>query len=520
MSSFYGLEIGRRGLFVNQKALDVTLHNIANANTEGYTRQSLVLSALTPPNSSGSLSQASTIQVGGGVAIQELRQIRDTFLDAQFRRENRYLQEWTVKSDATQYVEDIFSEPSDTGLNASLGEFYNTLQELAKYPESIEIRTLVRQEAIKLTETIQHQSSQLIQLQQQQDTSIEITVGEINDLAVNIRDLNLQIFKFEEGGENANELRDQRNLMVDELSGLVSFNYSEIDNGRFRIDINGFPLVDHSEVNLLEAVRSTPNPVDSNNLYTVVWKETQLEVPISGGAMKGYMDMRDGVTPDNVGIPYFIEQLDNFAKAVVQEFNKVHQKGYSIPYGGSDSETGNAFFSFKEFQEPAGWDTVSSKRRNKYILDNVNAKNISLDNRILESVYNIATSSEKIDSSDTLGWGNNLNALSLVALRSKKDIEIKDGAITIRIGNLEDFTKKVIADLAVEASHAKKMNSSQSVLAVSISKRRLSVSAVSLDEEMSNMIIFQHAYSAAARMVTAIDQMLETLIQRTGVVGR
>ncbi|MBE3101628.1 MAG: flagellar hook-associated protein FlgK [Firmicutes bacterium] len=517
MSSFYGLEIGRRGLFVNQKALEVTLHNIANANTEGYTRQSLVLSALTPPNSSGSLSQASTIQVGGGVAIQELRQIRDTFLDAQFRRENRYLQEWTVKSDVTQYVEDIFSEPSDTGLNASLGEFYNTLQELAKYPESIEIRTLVRQEAIKLTETIQHQRSQLIQLQQQQDTSIEITVGEINDLAVNIRDLNLQIFKFEEGGENANELRDQRNLMVDELSGLVSFNYSEIDNGRFRIDINGFPLVDHSEVNLLEAVRSTPNPVDSNNLYTVVWKETQLEVPISGGAMKGYMDMRDGVTPANVGIPYFIEQLDNFAKAVVQEFNNVHQKGYSIPYGGSDSETGNAFFSFKEFQEPADWNIMNSDERNQYILDNVNAKNISLDNRILESVYNIATSSEEID---TLGWGNNLNALDLVALRSKKDIVITVGGTAIGIGNLEDFTKKVIADLAVEASHAKKMNSSQSVLAVSISKRRLSVSAVSLDEEISNMIMFQHAYSAAARMVTAIDQMLETLIQRTGVVGR
>jgi flagellar hook-associated protein 1 FlgK len=148
MSTFYGLEIASRGLFVSQKALDVTGHNIANANTEGYTRQSLILKAINAPGSAGLLTLKSGNQVGGGVEVQELRQIRDSFLDVQYRRENRSLQEWSVKTDVMQYVEAIFSEPSETGLNASMSEFYNALQELAKYPESIEIRTLVRQEGI------------------------------------------------------------------------------------------------------------------------------------------------------------------------------------------------------------------------------------------------------------------------------------------------------------------------------------------------------------------------------------
>jgi flagellar hook-associated protein 1 FlgK len=359
-----------------------------------------------------------------------------------------------------------------------------------------------------------------MQLQKQQDTSIEITVGEINDIAVNIRDLNLQIHKFEQNGETANDLRDQRNLLVDKLSDLTNFNYTEMEGGRFRIDINGFPLVDHSEVNMLQAVRSTTNPVGSEDLYTVVWKETQQQVQITDGKIEGYMNMRDGITPDQAGIPYFVQQLDYFAKAVVQELNNQHQQGYSIPYGANPSETGHGFFSYEGFQEPAGWSGWTTAQQNQYIVDNVTAENISLDSRILDSVYNIATSSEPINTTDTLGWGNNLNAIEMAAIRSKKDIEITVGGNTIRLGNLEDFTKKMISDLAVEASHASKMTKSQNVLTLSIANRRNSISGVSLDEEMSNMVKYQHAYSAAARMVTAVDQLLETLIRSTGVVGR
>jgi len=521
MSTFYGLEISGRGLFASQKALDITGHNIANANTEGYARQSPVFRAVTSTGNTGLLSYSTGIRAGGGVEIQELRQIRDTFLDIQYRQENRSLQEWTVRTDVLSYVESIYNEPSEIGLNQNMTEFFNALQELSKYPESVEVRTLVRQQGIKLTEVVKHLRSQLIQLQGQQDDSIQITVGQISNLAENIRDLNAQIQKFELGGERANDLRDQRNLLLDELSGLINFSYSEDANGRFRIDINGYPLVNHTEVNLLQTESVLSNPVGSEHLSRIIWKDTQQEVVIKGGKLKAYLDMRDGITPDNAGIPFFIQQLDNFTKALVQEINYQHQQGYSIPNEGQASESGHVFFSFKGFEQPADWDSWTLEQQNQYIVDHVTAENITLDSRILSSVYNIAASSEEIpDTPDNNGWGNNLNALAMAGINSKKDIEITLDGSRVRIGSLEGFTKKLISDIAVEVSYASGIMEGQNVLAVSIDNRRSAVSGVSLDEEMANMIKYQHSYSASARMITAVDQMLEILITQTGLVGR
>ncbi len=501
MSTFFGLEISRSSLFINQKAMTVTGHNIANANTAGYTRQSLVLSSLVPTSSS-ILTQSGEGRVGGGVQIQQLRQIRDSFLDIQFRRENRSLEEWAAKADVLRTVEDIFNEPSETGINSSLIDFFNGIQELGKAPESIEIRTLLRQSAIKLTETFHHHRAQLSQLQQQQDVALDIAVQEINGLAMNIRELNLQIFSFEQGGQSANDLRDQRNLMLDRLSGLIQIDYYENDSGRFRIDVNGFPMVEHGETNLMETIRSTPNPIDTDELYTLRWKDTQEAVRVEGGQLKGLLDMRDGSTPDRAGIPYFIQQLDNLAKSIAHEFNEIHRQGYTIPYGDPEQlQTGVNFFSSRDGLA-------------------LSAKNISVDAQILKSVNNIAASTVAIvEGSDVRG--NNLNILRMAAIRNEKNIVLDlGGGEVVDIGNFEDYSKKLIAGLAVESSHSVRMTDSQGVLTFSIDHRRQSVSGVSVDEEMTDLIRYQHAYSASARMVTAIDQMLETLIQRTGVVGR
>ncbi|NLI60459.1 MAG: flagellar hook-associated protein FlgK, partial [Clostridiales bacterium] len=260
-STFYGLEIARKGLFISQKGLDVTGHNIANANTPGYTRQRLVTSSVEPGVASdGIFTYTSKGQVGAGVTIQELSQIRDKFIDMQFRRENTKLGEWSAKTEAFQYIEDVFREPSDAGLNAVLADFFSDIQEMAKNPESKEIRALVRQDAIKLTETLHHYYDQMIQLQSEQDTAINITVNEINDIVKNIRDLNEQIFRFEIGGEKANDLRDQRNLLVDRMSSLIKIDYYETPDGRFRIDINGMSLVNHTQYQAIEAVKDVKNP--------------------------------------------------------------------------------------------------------------------------------------------------------------------------------------------------------------------------------------------------------------------
>ena len=499
-STFYGLEIARKGLHISQKGLDVTGHNIANANTPGYTRQRLVTSSIEPSAySSGLFTYTSKGQVGGGVTIQELTQVRDKFIDMQFRRENTKLGEWTAKTDALRYIEDVFREPSDAGLNAVLADFFSDLQELSKNPESKEIRALVRQDAIKLTETLHHYYDQLIQLQGEQDTAIDITVNEINDIIRSIRDLNEQIFKFEIGGERANDLRDKRNLLVDQLSNLIKIDYYETPDGRFRIDINGMPLVDHVHYQTIETVKDVDNPAGEglDKLYSIKWSGTNMEVAINGGKLKGYLDIRDGKTPDRMGIPYFIEQLNKFAETLVTEFNAIHNRGYTLPEGNEPSKTGIDFFA------------ATDKDGNPI---KITAKNIRLSQEILDSVYNIAASAQQVDLNDPNKPGDNEIVLELAGLRNRKDIPV--------VGNFEDFTKMIIANLAVESSHSQKMLEGQELLTDSLDITRLSISGVSLDEEMTMIIQYQHAYSAAARAITAMDEALEILINRTGIVGR
>ncbi|MGI5852406.1 MAG: flagellar hook-associated protein FlgK [Caldicoprobacterales bacterium] len=501
-STFYGLEIVRKGLFASQKGLDVTGHNIANANTPGYTRQRLVTSSVEPAASGyGQFTYTSKGQVGNGVTIQELSQIRDKFIDLQYRKENTSLGEWMTKTDALQYIESIFREPSEAGLNAVLADFFTDIQEMAKNPESKEIRALVRQDAIKLTETLHHYHDQLIQLQrEQQDTAIEIVVGEVNDIIRNIKDLNEQIFRFELGGDKANDLRDKRNLLVDELSSLIKIEYYETIDNKFRIDINGMVLVDHNKYNELKAVKDVQNPAGEgfDYLNSIKWAGSNIDVAVTGGRLKGYLDIRDGSDPDRMGIPYFIQQLDTFARALAEEFNRVHRDGWTLPEGDNESRTGIDFFTHVKGEA--------------FDPSKITAKNITLTQDILDSVYNIAASGQEVDKTQPDKQGDNSIALELAKLRDVKNLP--------NIGNFEDFTKKLIADLAVESSHSQKMLEGQQIMTDSLNTDRLSISGVSLDEEMTMMIQYQHAYAAAARAISAMDEALEILINRTGLVGR
>lgn len=491
MATFYGLEIARRSLFLSQKGMEVTGHNIANANTKGYTRQSLVLKAMKPTAFSGTLTLNQFAQVGAGADIQELRQIRDSFVDLQYRYEYNGEQEWKAKAEALSFIEDIFNEPTDQGLSAVMTDFFNSLQELSKAPESLEIRTLVTQSAIKLTETIRYQRGKLYELQQQQDKILKIDVEEINNIIEKISDLNKQIFRYEIDGSSANDLRDTRNILLDQLSGYVDINYYENNDGYFRVDINGYPLVSHDMVNKLEVVPNTANPSGPDQLYTVRWKDTQQEVKISGGKLKGLLDIRDGADSDRMGVPYLIQQLDDFAYSIANEINAIHRGGYTIPEEGGTSKTGIDFF------------VVDGQH---------SAKTIRVSDDILQSAYNIAASSEPVDGSDHEVRGNNANIQAIINLKNRHDLPV--------VGGFDNFVQKIISELAVEASHTYNMVENQSILSNSLDNRRQSISGVSIDEEMVNMISYQHAYTAASRMITAIDQLLETLIKSTGIVGR
>jgi len=245
MSIFYGFNIARSGLFASQRALNVAAHNIANANTEGYTRQRLEVSAAKPIDiGNGKL-------IGTGVKTGNIVQIRDEYLDFKYRGENTSYGEWLARSEALQTIEAIFNEPSTSGIATVLDQFFSSLHSLNDSPESFTVRALVRQRGIALTNTLNHMAEQLKKLQSDIDFEIKTIVDEINGYANQIVNLNRMIFSTEIGGGIANDLRDQRNLILDKLSQLVNIDYYEDVNGRFHVLINGKSLVSHFDAKQL-----------------------------------------------------------------------------------------------------------------------------------------------------------------------------------------------------------------------------------------------------------------------------
>jgi len=458
-----------------QKALDVTGHNIANADTPGYTRQRLTTYAISPDSGSGVFASVVKGQIGSGVEIESVTQIRDEFLDRQYWNESTSLARWTVKSDVLQYMEDILNEPSDESLSGVVGEFFNKLQELVNNPESKEIRTLVRQNAVIVTDILHHYSAQMQELRNQQDYSIRVDVGQVNSYAQKIAALNEEIFRFELSGEKANDLRDRRNLLLDQLSELVDIGVREDSQGRVSVTIGGTKLVDYNQVNELALVDKPDGTAD------ILWSHDSSPVVIRSGRLMGYLEMRDGVGPNTtgqnpaLGIPYYMQQLDDFAAAFIQEFNETNAMGKL-----SDGITpGTVLF------------TGST------------AADIEISQEWKEDVFVITTSS-------TGAPADNSNAIRFAALRDKQT----------SIGIFEEHIASIVSDLAVNASYSKDMMSNGYILLNAVNNHRLSVSGVSLDEEMANMVKYQQTYAAAARMMTAIDEALDILINRTGLVGR
>ncbi|MEW9123761.1 MAG: flagellar hook-associated protein FlgK [Thermotaleaceae bacterium] len=542
MSTFFGLNISRSGLFTSQRALYVTGHNIANANTPGYTRQRLEMKAATPtslPNGNGML--------GTGVETIHVRNIRDEFLDFKYRSENQAYGEWNARSEVLQNIEAVMNEPSTSGIRTVMDEFFASLQQLSSTSNAsnLTVRALVRERGIALAKTLNHMGTQLEKTQKDLDFAVRTTVDEINNISNQIAGLNKQIYIYELDGNNANDLRDQRNLLIDQLSGIINIDAYEDNQGKVNILVSGKALVAHDRTSELMTVTrdEKQNNADVPGLCDVVWKDGAT-FTIRGGELKGLLDGRDNVSGSEKGVPYYMEQLNHFAKTFATEFNMIHRQGYTL-----DGDTGVDFFemgggqffditsqfeslmsSGKTEQEvmallekggasslgthitvPAGLDykniSIVKMDGKYYITPQVTATSIRISDKVDGELNAIAASTTHAGLP-----GDGGNALKLDNL--------KDKATMFDWGKPGDFMKSLISNLGVDTQQAKRFTSNQQVLLEQIENKRQSVSGVSLDEEMADMLRFQHAYNANARMISAIDEMLDVIINRMGVVGR
>lgn len=517
-STFYGLEIAKTGLFVSQNQLDITGHNISNVDTKGYTRQRLDTSALPPAGGKGLIGTDIKGTSGRGVETLYVEQVRNSFLDYQYRKENTATSKWQTKEQYFEYVEALFNNELDdmvssTGVSSIFSSFYDSLYELEKSPESRGIRDNVQQNAIKMTQTMNSYYDRLVEQQDTLNESVRITVSEVNDIAKEIARLNEQIYGYELSGAKANDLRDQRNTLLDTLSGLLNVNSYEDMNGQLVVEIEGKNLVRHGQYQQLAAEKNIPNPLDdgATQLYGVYWADrtgnaTANEVNITSGALRGYLDIRDGNSKDNVGIPYVIQQLNKLCQKIASDMNSVHETGYTIPNGqGGESKTGILFFDVPaDSNDPAKKD---------YSL--ITAKNFKISDEIMKDVFNIAASDMPVSTTGGVNEqkGNAKIAIAMAELITKKNDEGNPD-------NIDSVYRALMSDISTEMSHIHDTADGQAVMKAHLQQQRKSVSDVSLDEEMTNVVRFGHAYSAASRVISAIDEQLDTLINKMGLVGR
>ncbi len=550
--SFFGLNVAIRGLFTAQRNLDIVNHNLNNVNTEGYSRQRAIQSASRPM----ALFDG-TGMMGTGAEVTGVQRIRDEYLDFKYWSENINLGEWSAKQEALADIEVMFNEPSDSGFTTIMSDFYDSLQELGKDPSSAAVRALVRERGVTLAKFFNSMATHLETLQQDLNNRIQTKVEEINSYAVQIQQLNRQIYITELDGNTANDMRDQRTVLVDKLSKIVNIDVNEVvygklpdgrDDKHFTIAISGKLLVDHFQISKLEVVQRNSsqkvNDEDVDNLYQVRWADGNA-LSVKGGELKGYLDVRDGnegeagsngiTSPNYKGIPYYQKKLNEFVRVFARAFNEgyidadgdrqfdigeVAGFGHADGYGYNTTDMGVRFFTMTgignksistsdflsgapHIDDPNDTTDPNYEAYQSYVYDQyekLTAKNFAVSFDILEDFNKITTSGEP-------GEAGNIEILnSILKLRKDSDM-FSEGAP-------EDYMKSLVAGLGVDAQQANNYKSNQKVIVNQITNRRLSESGVSIDEELASLVKYQQAYNASARMIRTMGEIYETLINK------
>lgn len=507
-STFHGIETARRSLFTQQVGLNTLGHNIANANTEGYTRQRVTIQATRPMEAIGMMHSTAAGQLGTGVEAKAITRIRTAFLDEQFRDENTAAGSWQIRSETMSKLETIVNEPSDTGLRTTMDQFWTAWSDLSKDPENITNREIVKQSALSLVDAFNQTSKQLQNLSSDLTDTVSTKATQANTILSAISDLNLQIRRIEAIGDHANDLRDQRDLYVDQLSHLVNVSVTETSNS-YTVRMGNVDLITEDNV---------VNPLSAASLDTAY-----ASGDLQGGEIHGtYIALKEYVasyqtklnliastlangTLNNVQLPNgaVVDNQLPTAPATIQGINGLHKLGYTNEAGVNPA---GDFFVF----DTSGGDTGA-------------AGTIRLNPDIIANANKIATSMRStVDANGNASVvaGNNTLALLMSQLKDTRFTFDETDFSGETDSTVSSFYNAMVGGIGIQAQEALRQYDNASALVTQVDSSRQSVSSVSLDEEMSNMIVFQNAYNAAARFMTVMDEALDKLINGTGTVGR
>jgi flagellar hook-associated protein 1 FlgK len=575
------LSIAKDALSAQQYGINVTAQNIANIDTPGYTKQTPVFKAKTPAPYGG-------VILGRGVTIDEIIQHRDSYLEGRLRDQKSILSGLKEEEACMSFLEGIFNENSDHSLGAQFIDFWNVWHDLSNNPSGELERTMVYETGSLLADNFRGLDESLLRVERDINLSIGEGVDQVNRLTSKLALFNHEILNLEATG-SANDLKDQRNMVLEELSGYIDIKCYQDDNGNFTVLTNGgYTLVDKNNTFLLY--------VEGKD---VMWEgsgdsKVAITDSIRGGKIGSWLDMRDEI------IAKYRADLGELAKSLILEVNKIHAQGagkdafsevqgkYKIDDPNVAINNSGLYFqdsisdgSFKFWVYDSDGDVVNLNGAEDELVIDIDADSTSADDIVGEindvtninaeitddgyfsisasNGYTFAFSNDttsalaalgintffsgtnagnievnstlfynkeliaagRVDSEGNIAAGDNSNAFAIATLQyegvSVKSWSYERGddqspAYSDTNTTLESYSHSLIGSIGIHSKSIQGQRENNEIIVNQLTEIRDSVSSVSLDEEMTNLIKYQHAYAAAAKLITTADEMLKILL--------
>ena len=475
MSGFSTLNTARTALSAQQRGIDVTGQNIANVNTDGYSRQRADLEAIGGSTIPAFYSKSPGI--GQGVDADTVTRIRDAFLEGRAHQEYSTNARLTVENDSIELVEQAFREPGDTGVQSLLSKMWAGWGDVANQPQDLAARSQVLQRLETLVGGLHASQSSLDGQWNQTRENLDVVVSDVNAAATSIAELNRAIKRANQSEMPANELTDRRDSLVMKLAESVGATVRQGDFGVVDVVVGGMTLVAGSTANLLKVAGSN-DPTDAKGTAIVPPVGAPRIVTATGGyGVQAGGKVAGQLNTLNSIIPTYRDKLDAIAVDLASTLNGGHTAGFDL-----DGNPGQPLL-----DSSLGPITAASIR--------------------------VAITDPKQVAASSVAPGATGAALD-------NDNADKIGQLRLSTTGVDANYRQMIVDLGVQGSVTARNLEIQQVVTTQVDNSRDAVAGVNIDEEMTNMMSFQHAYSAASRLVTAVDEMLDQLINRTGLVGR
>ncbi len=507
------LGTARSALTAQQVVIDTAGHNIANAQTAGYARQTVDLSA--------SVAQQLTYgTIGSGVQVATITSARDALLDGTVRQEQGNASASTQRQSLLNSVQDILGEPSDTGLASAMDAFWSGWSDLAAQPTSGAAKAVVVQRGAAAATILNQFDGRLSDLRAQTTQSLDSNLTQVNTLAKQIADLNGRIASAEVGGHEANDLRDARGTAIDQLSAFGTVRTTAKPNGSTEVTFGNYALV--TDIGARQLQRTT----DVEGKVALAFTDQPSQpLQAAGGSTQAMTDFLNG------GAQRVQDQLDALANQLATSVNRVAAQGKDASGAGAQSF----------FVSTLGGTFVPGA--NPYTVPptdgTVTARTITVNAALVADASGVPTSSSAQQPN-----GNDV-ALALAGLRTSATAAVGGVSVAFTLPDrsapptvatttmggttvttttpamgaasaptsFADFYNGTVTSLGVDVKAATDDASVHTALADQASARRQSTEGVNTDEELTNLMQAQQAYAAAAKIVTTVSDMMKTLVE-------